>query len=163
MDAFFTTFINVGKNNVRPERGLVTDRAPHGIRLGQNVVPQTWTITMIDDNGNFKLEGSITGFDGQGNNVEPFTSNSGQIIVPPDLWRYARDRKGQAVNKKNDLFTWKVYRTGVGSVDFRGKQDEIFRVKLIQNLSNAEHTLELVTTGGKIRVHAFDVFEPPLQ
>jgi hypothetical protein len=163
VDAFFMTFIDVGPNNVRPERGLVTDRAPHGVRLGQDIIPQTWTITMIDDNGNYKLEGSITGVDGQGNNAEPFTSISGQVIVPPELWRYARDRKGQAVNKKDDLFTWKVCRTGVGTVDFRGKRDESFRVQLVQNLPNSEHMLEIVTTGGEVRVDAFDVFEPPLR
>jgi len=163
VNAFFMTFIAVGPNNTRPERGLVTDRAPHGVCLHKNVVPQTWTITMIDDNGNYKLEGSVTGFDGQGNNIEPFTSNSGQIIVPPDLWRRARDRKGQAVNKAGDLFTWDVYRTGVGTVDFQGDEDKSFCTKLIQNLPNTEHTLELVTTSGKVRIDAFDVFEPPLR
>ena len=163
VDAFFVTFIDVGPNNTRPARGLVTDRSPHGVCLGKNVVPQTWTITMIDDNGNYKLEGNVTGFDGQGNNIEPFTSNSGQIVVPSDLWRLARDRQGQTVNKPGALFTWKVYRTGVGAVDFRGDGDETFRARLIQNLPNTEHTLELVTTGGEVRIDAFDVFEPPLQ
>ena len=163
VDAFFTTFINVGPKNVRPERGLVTDRAPHAVELGRNLVPQAWTITMLDDEGNYKLEGSVTGFDGQGNNVEPFTSNSQQISVPSDMWRYARDRQGKAVNKRGDIFTWKVYRTGVASIDFKGNKDEPFRVKLIQNLTNGPHVLELITTEGKVGVDAFDVFEPPLK
>jgi hypothetical protein len=155
------TFIDVGPDNARPERGLITDRAPHGVQLGGNVIPQTWTITMTDDQGNYQLEGSVTGRDGQGNNAKPFTSTSGQIIVPPELWRYARDRAGHPVNKKGDTFTWTVYRTGVGTVDFRGGSGDAFRAVLVQNLSNAPHTLELVTTGGEVRIEAFDVFQPP--
>ena len=163
IDAFFMSFIEVGKDNVRPKRGLVTDRAPHGVVLGRNVVPQTWTITMTDDGGHYTLEGSVTGFDGQGDNAQPFTSHSGQILVPPDLWRYNRDRQGKAVNKKGDTFTWRVYRTGVGTVDFKGEAGQRFRVPLIQNLPNAAHTLELVTEGGPVRLEAFDVFEPALR
>ena len=83
--------------------------------------------------------------------------------MPPDVWRLARDRQGQTVNKKGDLFTWDVYRTGVATVNFQGTQGEPFRVKLIQNLPNAEHTLELVNTGGEVRIKAFDVFEPSLR
>jgi hypothetical protein len=118
---------------------------------------------MTDDEGAFSLHGDVTGFDGRGNNVEPFTSDSGQIIVPPRLWRYARDRQGRVVNKKGDLFTWKVYRTGVGAVDFGGEQAELFRGTLIQNIPNSLHTLELVTGGGEVRIEAFEVFEPPLR
>ena len=163
VDAFFAGFIDVGPKNIRPERGLVTDRSPHGIVLGENIVPQTWKITMTDDAGNYRLEGSVTGPDGEGNNVDRVTSNSGQIIVPPELWRYARDREGLAVNKKGDLFTWTVYRTGVGAVSFEGDREEPFSVKLIQNLPNTEHTLELITTGGRVAIDALDVFEPPLK
>lgn len=161
VDAFFMDFINVGPKNVRPERGLVTDRSPHGVFLGKSVVPQTWTITMLDDAGNYELAGSVTGPDGRGNNVDPFTSTSGQILVPPELWRLNRDRAGKAVNKKGDLFTWKVWRTGLGAIDFKGKPGERFRQPLIQSLPNAEHELQLIATGGELRVEAFDVFEPP--
>jgi len=161
--AFYMSFINVGAKNARPKRGLVTDRAPHGAELGRNVVPQTWTITMVDDAGNYALEGTVTGLDGRGNNAEPFTSTSGQITVPPELWRYNRGRKGEVVNKKGDTFTWQVARATLGSVDFKGAEGERFRAKVAQSLENREHTLELIATDGEVRIEAFDVFEPPLK
>lgn len=163
VDAFFMNFIQVGKDNVRPERGLVTDRAPHGVTLGANVVPQTWTITMLDDDGNYELVGSVTGPDGRANNIDTFTSASGQITVPAELWRYNRDRQGQVFNKQGDTFSWDVYRTGVGAVDFRGEDGELFSTPLIRNLSNAPHTLELTARDRAIRIDAFDIFEPPLK
>jgi hypothetical protein len=156
-------FIQVGRKNRRPERGLITDRAPHGVVLGKNATAQTWTITMIDDQGNYELVGSVTGPDGRSNNLETFTSNSGQITVPADLWRYNRDRQGNVFNRAGDTFTWQVDRTGVGTVDFSGEAKEPFRIPLIQNLPNTLHTLELIADDGEITIDAFDIFEPPLR
>jgi hypothetical protein len=161
--AFFMSFIKPGKNNTRPKRGLVTDRAPHGVALGTNVVPQDWTITMTDNQGNYQLVGSRTGPDGTGNCTEPFTSPSGQITIPPELWRYAKDRQGNFVNKKGDTFSWRVYPTTGDVIHVKGKTGERFRLPLAQNLPNAEHTLQLTVENGAAAVERFDVFEPPLK
>ncbi|MEM1297547.1 MAG: SGNH/GDSL hydrolase family protein, partial [Verrucomicrobiota bacterium] len=85
--AFCTTLIIPGPQNHRPERGSTSDRAPHAVELGQNIVPQRWTIRMTSDTGDYELMGSTTGKDGRGNSDRDFTSRSGQITVRSDLWR----------------------------------------------------------------------------
>ena len=40
---------------------------------------------MTSDTGGYRLEGSTTGPDGQGNSLKPFTSDSSQIIIDPEL------------------------------------------------------------------------------
>ncbi|MFH1264247.1 MAG: hypothetical protein ABIK89_00865 [Planctomycetota bacterium] len=87
-----------------------------------------------------------------------FVSNSGQITIPPELWRAAD------TNRKGDRFTFEVYRCATGRVDFKGQQKERFRLHLVENLPTGPHTLKLVTLGeGPVTIDAFDVFEPPLR
>jgi hypothetical protein len=167
---FLTTYIRAepapGERKVKgPGPG---DVAPHAVELGKNVVPQTWTITMIDDEGHYELEGSVTGLDGRGSNVEPFTSNSGQVSIPPELWRFARykprDAPAYVANRKGDRFTFEVYRAAVGRVGFAGTDGELFTRPLVQDLPNGRHTLEITADGdGPIAVDSFYVFQPPLE
>ena len=159
-----------GANNARPKSGSVRDIGPHGIILGESLVPQTWTILVIDDEGSYELTGSVTGADGKGNMLKPFVSNSGQIGIPPELWRHGagcvpflNPWDGKIVNKTGDTYSFDVYRACQPIVDFRG-QDGEFRVNLFQALSNQEHVLELITVGDdRVTVKCFDVFEPPLR
>ena len=162
--------ITCGAKNAAPKQGSVRDIGPHGIALGKGLVPQTWTLTVTDDNGNYELTGSATGADGAGNMLKPFESNSGQISIPSELWRHGSDCipflhpwNGKILNKTGDVYTFEVYRACKPTVDFRGKVGE-FRVTLFQNLTNQAHVLELTTVGdGKVTARFFDVFEPPLR
>ena len=161
-EAFFRTYIQPGPKNAKPKRGMASDQCPHGVFLGKDIVPQRWVITMTDDRGHYKLVGSVTGPDGKGRSTEPFTSDSGQIVVPPKLWRRAKGRDGKYSNKTGDTFTFDVVRSAVGEVPFASESSSRFREKLVQNMDNRVHTLELVARGdGPIAVEAFDVFEPP--
>ena len=83
-----------GQAGARPQRPFVhngQDCAPHAVDLGGNLVPQTWTITMTSDAGDYRLEGSVTGPDGEGNLARPFRSRSGQIGIDPKFWREGRN------------------------------------------------------------------------
>lgn len=159
-----------GADNARPERGSVGDIGPHGITLCENLVPQTWTIRVTDDEGNYRLTGSVTGGDGAGNVLEPFVGNSGQIGIPPELWRHGsgcvpflHPWDGKIINRTGDAYTFDVYRACMPTVDFQRKDGE-FRVRLFQALPNQAHVLELIPVGdGKVTVKFFDVFEPPLR
>ncbi|MBL9133268.1 MAG: hypothetical protein JNG86_18805 [Verrucomicrobiaceae bacterium] len=71
---------------------------PHGITLGQRIVPQTWTVVMTSDSGDYTLAGSVTSLDGNGNVFKPFTSASNQIVIEPDLWPRTGDRFTLEVN-----------------------------------------------------------------
>jgi hypothetical protein len=159
-----------GADNARPTQGSVGDVGPHGITLGDDLVPQTWTILVTDDKGDYELTGSVTGADGKGNMLKPFVSNSGQIGVPSELWRHGagcvpflHPWDGKILNKKGDAYTFNVYRACRPMVDFQGKGGE-FRVNLFQALPNQSHVLELIAVGdGRVTVKCFDIFEPPLR
>ena len=158
-----------GAKNARPPRGSARDIGPHGIALCRDLVPQTWTILVTDDEGNYELTGSVTGADGKGNMLEPFTSNSGQIGIPPELWRHGsgcvpflHPWDSKILNKTGDTYTFNVYRACKPTVDFSGKGGE-FRISLFQALPNQSHVLEVIPVGdGRVTVKFFDIFEPPL-
>lgn len=161
-EAFLLSYVQPGEKNSRERIGtsptVPRDSAPHGIALGRNVVPQTWTIVMTNDTGDYELIGSTTGPDGRGNAFRPFTSASNQIIIEPELWRRAER------NRTGDRFTFAVRRAVVPGVDFRGAVGERFVVRLAQSLPNRAHTLELVPAGpGEAAIEAFEVYQPPVR
>jgi len=157
LDAFLMSYVQPNAKNHKEGKGAVPrDQAPHAVTLGKNVVPQSWTLVMTSDTGDYELTGSVTGPDGKGNAFQPFTSTSGQILIEPELWRRAER------NRSGDRFTWDVRRAGVGEVSFKGEAGELFAVRLAQSLANTEHTLELVPAG-EISIEGFDVFEPPMK
>jgi hypothetical protein len=160
--AWAVTFIQPGRDNERLLAGPGTgDVAPHAVALGENVVPQSWTITMISDTGDFQLTGSVTGDDGQGNALEPFTSNSKQIMIDPAMWRHTRidKRSGDPVygNARGDTFTFDVRRKVQRCVTFdtagtsealnTPDNDGLFTETLAQQLPNGPHTVQLIVAG----------------
>jgi hypothetical protein len=162
LDAFLMGYVQPGAKNSKERIGtsptVPRDTAPHGIALGSGIIPQSWTIRVTSDTGDFTLEGSVTGADGVGNAFKPFTSKSGQIIIEPDQWRRAER------NRTGDTFTFEVQRAGVGTVNFHGAAGERLVVRLAQMLPQGEHRLELVPQGdGEVRVDALQTFIPPLK
>ncbi|MFZ9745242.1 MAG: SGNH/GDSL hydrolase family protein [Opitutaceae bacterium] len=160
-DAFLLSYVQPGERNAKERVGtsptVPRDSSPHGVTLGRNVVPQAWTIMMTSDAGDYELSGSVTGGDGRGNAFRPFTSDSGQIIIEPALWRRAER------NRTGDRFTFAVRRAVASEVDFRGAAGERFVVRLAQGLPNRAHTLELVPARpGEATIEACEIFRPPL-
>jgi hypothetical protein len=156
--AFCAGYIQPDKKNAPLPPNPPRDRAPHAIALGRNIVPQQWTLTMTNDTGDYELQGSVTGPDGTGNALKPFTSRSNQIVVAPEFWRDAKN------NRRGDRFAFEVSRTTTESVDFKAPAKEIFRLRLAANLLNGPHVVKLVARGnGPVTVAAVDVFEPPLK
>jgi hypothetical protein len=163
---FYTTFIDPDPKKL-PAGGKngAGNTAPHAVDLGTHVVPQTWTITMTSDQGDYRLAGSVTGPDGEGNASRPFHSQSGQIGIDPKLWRGVRlSDKGQVIcgNRTGDKFTFDVYRCARGEVSFRAERAGPFSEALVENLPNGEHTLEIVAASeGEVCVEGLYVFQPP--
>lgn len=134
------------------------DKSPHGVRLGENIVPQEWTIVMTSDMGDYQLTGSVTGPDGAGNSSQPFVSKSGQIEIDPLEWR--RPER----NRAGDRFTFSVYSAAHGHIALAGTDGEPLRVTIAQQLPPGKHTLRLVASGdGAVAIKAVDVFQPPLE
>jgi hypothetical protein len=162
VESFLMTYVQPGAKNSKAPIGtsptVPRDSSPHGITLGQGVVPQSWTIVMTSDQGDYEVSGSLSGADGQGNAFQPFTSRSGQILIEPEMWRRAER------NRRGDRFAFEVKRAVVSRVDFRGAAEEAFVIRLAQQLPNRQHTLELIPISGKqARLEAFQVFQPPLR
>jgi len=157
LPVFFCGYIKPDPNNAPLPPNPPRDRSPHRLTLGANIVPQSWTLTMTSDTGDYHLVGSVTGPDGAGNNRKPFNSTSGQIIIEPEFWRQPES------NRTGDKWTFDVARCTVGRADFRGEKAK-FRLTLAWGLANGPHTLKLVADGaGPVAVDAFDVFEPPMK
>ena len=155
---FYAGYIQPDPKNVPCPPNPPRDRCPHAVSLGQNLVPQQWTLTLTSDTGDYELVGSVTGPDGKGNGLQPFTSGSGQIVIDPNFWRNAKN------NRTGDRFTFEVFRGTLGSVSFKADAREKFRLRLADYLPNGPHVLKLVARGdGPVTVDAFDVFEPPLK
>jgi hypothetical protein len=157
--AFLMSYVLPDKKNAAEGKGAnPRDQSPHGVTLGSNVVPQSWTIVMTSDTGDYEITGSVTGADGKGNAFKPFTSTSGQILIDPDVWRRAER------NRTGDRFTFDVHRSVLGEISFKGEAGERFVTRLAQVLPNREHTLELIPTQpGEVAIERLDAFEPPMR
>ena len=157
------------RGNTRPKQGSIGDIGPHGVTLGTNLLPQDWTIRVTDDEGGYELVGSVTGTDGAGHVLQPFTSTSGQIRIPPKLWRHSagcvpflHPWDGKIINREGDTYTFSVYRACQPKVNFQGDGGE-FRMPVLQAVPNREHLLEIIAVGdGSIQLKRFDIFQPPL-
>ncbi|NLF72033.1 MAG: SGNH/GDSL hydrolase family protein [Candidatus Anammoximicrobium sp.] len=158
IEAFCVGYIQPDKQNAPLPPNPPRDRCPHAVSLGANLVPQTWTMTMTSDIGDYELVGSVTGPDGSGNGLKPFTSKSGQIVVDPAFWRDAKN------NRSGDRFTFEVRRATAATVDFKSATRQKFRLRLADYLPNGPHVVKLVARDdGPLTVDAFDVFQPPLK
>ena len=144
------------------------DVAPHAVALGSGIVPQSWTLLMTSDTGDYRLEGTVTGFDGTGNSTRPFQSRSGQITIDPALWRHNRDSllRDKVVygNRAGDKFDFNVVRKAVDDVRFCSDSRRDFYVPLVRNLPAGSHTVEIVASGdGEVIIDGFYIAEPPIQ
>ena len=90
-------------HGTRPQPRIANNTAPNmpmTYHLGPNMQEETWVLTAIEGNADadvkkvnqrvrFRLVGSKTGFDGEGQNDRKFVSNSGRITILPTDWNAA--------------------------------------------------------------------------
>ncbi len=165
--AFDCSYVNPAITNIahngkvsQSSRGNA-DTGPHGVKIGTNLIPQKWTIRMLDDEGNYELSGSVTRSDGKGNSRKPFTSNSGQIIIDPLLWRHPQ------ANRKDDRWNFEVSRNSIPEINFKAAditQRRLFSTTLVQNIKNDVHNVEIITEGNdSVIINSLYVFKPILK
>jgi hypothetical protein len=150
---------------IKPNKGG-SWRIPHDVDLGSKLVPQTWTIAMTSNTGDYSLTGSVSGPDGTGNLAEPFTSQSGQVSIDPKYWRQGRNTKKDGTfdygDATGDTYTFDVFRGALGDLSFKGDQEAALVEPLVRHLPNGPHTVELITNGdGDVAIQGLYVFEPP--
>jgi lysophospholipase L1-like esterase len=145
----------------RPEPGpwspLFLSRVDHQ----QPLLIEQWTarVTSVSSDGKswqFKVEGSITGPDGSGENNKPFLSKSGRVEIGPDAW-FAPGKV-----PLNYEVHWKVLPLFVDRYVPPQVEDAAreYSTTLAQGLSNSTHTLELI---GEAPLRALRAYRPPIR
>jgi hypothetical protein len=142
------------------------------------LVAEDWTLTVAQCNQDasqikFTLLGSVTGFDGEGNSLEDFVSNSKRVVIPggSDNWggigfglKY-RSENGPRPLPEDFKITWKSYRLASDTVQFPDAEKVGIerRITLVQGITSSEHVLRLAPLPGKtLSIKCFRVFMPPL-
>lgn len=141
------------------------------IAPGATPVAEDWTLTYIDGTmplGNpihYKVEGSVTGFDGEGWNTNDFRSVSGRAVISKSdfhTWQYTyfvkRGGKKDKDSAPGQTITWSVKPLFVDPFA-PGRAGE--RTVLVQNCANGRHVLSVVPQkGGKTGIKSFIVYSP---
>ena len=136
-------------------------------------VAEDWTLTYIDGTQSdgqkihYRVDGSVTGFDGEGWNTEKFESKSGRAVILPDdfhVWQYSyvKDKKhyidrGRDKAKVGDKVEWSTVKL---FADPYSASPAGTRTVLVQNCSNGSHTLTIRPHGGSPGIGCFIVHAP---
>jgi len=166
----------------RPSR-LPYSRLPYGwmpaFKTISSIKPlliEDWTLNVLNisnDDNNFQYEviGSLTGFDGKGNNTELFTSNSGRVVIEGgDNWgitswiNYNSEYNKKVIKiPEGYKVMWSVVPHFLDVLEFpqskyNGTENA---VSLIQGISNGPHVLKLVPLPGiRLEIKGFRVYQP---
>jgi hypothetical protein len=119
------------------------------------------------DDFSFTVEGSVTGPDGEGRGNEKFVSRSGRVVIEPDDWVLAYDKKVEKKSAPEGFqVRWEVQLMGTDvyvAPDVRESTREYVTV-LASDLNNGPHTLELVAEdGNRPGIRALRVYQPPIK
>ncbi len=134
------------------------------IAFEQPLVEEDWTLTCLPDSTpdgkkiHFRLQGSVTGEDGEGWNTERFVSNSRRAVLEPSDWRIAWTlgyRK--ATLPEGFTVTWRSCPLFAPRYEPKAAGT---RTLLVQGCTNREHTLTLIPKGGVLGIGRFVVHAP---
>jgi len=117
---------------------------------------ETWKIDM-DNDGNFTLNGSQTGFDGNGSIRKRFESNSGRIVIRTEDWF-----KGSTeLTDRSFTFHTQLYAIDEYLLPSHQSVLEENLITLAQGIPNGKH--EITLTGAVEHIKEIHVRRPPLQ
>jgi hypothetical protein len=125
------------------------------------LVLEDWTlkVTSVKPDGKaftFDVRGSVTGEDGRGDSTQLFVSQSGRVKIAPDAW-FVPDKVPAGYECR-----WQVLPMFVDTYEAPEVKDPSREtvVTLIQGVSNAKHTLEII---GEVPIRAIRVYRPPVK
>ncbi|MGC9316929.1 MAG: SGNH/GDSL hydrolase family protein [Armatimonadota bacterium] len=136
------------------------------------LVLETWTARILEcdpeeDVLRYEVIGSETGPDGVGEHRERFVSDSGRVVIEPNMWMVNWSLRYRETTLPEDYqVTWQVKPLFVDTYEAPVTDDPArdYATTLAQGLSNAEHTVTLAPAGdGPVPVAAFRVYRPPLR
>lgn len=143
-------------------------------RIGNEspLLVETWTARILEcdlkkDILRYEVIGSKTGPDGKGDHKKRFVSNSGRVVIEPNMWmvnwslRYVKRSL-----PKNYKVTWKSKPLFIDTWKSPTKitpQKEHTKT-LVKGLKNGIHTLILTPhKKGNLPIKAFRIYQPPLK
>ena len=142
------------------------------IAAGATPVVEDWTLTYIDgtmplgDPIHYKVEGSVTGFDGEGWNTNDFKSVSGRAVISKSdfhSWQYRYFiKEGNGDKTRDSVPGQKITWSGkpLFADPFAPGAAET-RTTLVQNCANGRHVLSIrPQADGKVGVKSFIVYAP---
>ena len=135
--------------------------AVNNIAFEAPLVEEDWTLTCLPDstpNGekiHFRVQGSVTGEDGQGWSTERFVSRSRRAIIEPADWHIAWCK--EATLPEGFQVTWRSYPLFAGRYEPKPAGT---RTLLVQGCADQAHTLTLIPQGGPLGIGQFVVHEP---
>jgi hypothetical protein len=138
--------------------------AVNNIAFEKAPVEEEWTLTCLPDSTpdgkkiHYKVQGSMTGEDGEGWSTERFVSRSGRAIIEPSDWRVAWTLGyKKATLPEGFKVTWKAVPMFARTYE---PKLAATRTLLMQGCSNATHTLTLLPEGGALGISEFVVHAP---
>lgn len=151
----------------RPSNGPIWMPAINLIGHRTTPVEEEWTLTALDGSAEdgsvikYKVEGSVTGPDGEGVNTERFVSNSGRVVIEPSdfnaPWQFQYSKKslppGFCVTWKNLPLFADPYRPTPAET----------RTTLVQNCVNGPHRLTIQPKNGGVGIGKFLIYSPAKQ
>ena len=138
--------------------------AINNIAFEQPLVEEDWTLTCLPDSTpdgkkiHFRVEGSVTGADGDGWDTERFVSRSQRVIIEPSDWRIAWTL-GYRKATLPDGFQVKWHSYPLFTRVYEPTAAET-RTLLVQGCENQAHTLTLKPEGGTLGISRFVVHAP---
>ena len=147
------------------------------VDIGADVRPQVedWTLTYLEGTQpdgkaiRFRVDGSVTGFDGEGSNATDFRSVSGRAVIAKSdfhaCWQYGYFLKGKSDDPRSarpgQKITWST--KALFADPFVAGAVGV-RTTLVQNCANGRHRLMLVPScGGRVGISHFIVYCPAIK
>ncbi|WP_416673943.1 SGNH/GDSL hydrolase family protein [Egbenema bharatensis] len=136
------------------------------------LIPERWTavITEINDTCDrfrFRVYGSETGFDGEGQNDRQFVSQSGRVVIEPqDWWIDDACQLFQIATPEGFQFHWRVEPlfSDVYVPPAIETASPPPTTTIAQGLPNQTHTLEIISPeGNPAPIAAIRVYRPPFR
>ena len=138
------------------------------VRANSPRLAERWTLTFVDVTDDmsmfrFRVEGSKTGIDGEGQRDRRFVSRSGRVVIEPDDWNldYARGVFHRSVADGFQI-QWSVEPQSVDAFTCPVPADPALEmtITIAQGLNPGKHMLEL-RGGEQPAIEAVRIYRPP--
>ena len=134
------------------------------VRFEQPPGVQKWTLSLLPDSApdgkklHFKLEGSLTGADGEGWSDQRFVSPSGRVVVESSDWHVAWPLSYRKKSLPEGFqVRWSTYQTATPLYHTMPLDAQTV---LLQGCANAQHLLRIEGDPGKLGIDSFIVHTP---